>query len=89
MKKFVSIIFVLMFALSLCPQVKAFTLNGTGMNYAGRTRYVPRNNIYANRYQQRRTNYIYTPQQARYNGYRTGINGLGYNNTYYYNRYRR
>ena len=87
MKKVLVIIF-LFFAISSFNQGHAFTLNGSGLNYAGRTKYVPRNNLYNNRYQ-RRPNYIYSPQQARYNGYRTGINGLGYNNTYYYNRYRR
>lgn len=90
MKK-ILFIFVFLFIILSCQSVYAFRLNGSGMDYAGRTKYIPRNNIYANRYrsQQQRPRYIYSPQQARYNGYRTGIDGLGYNNTYYYNRYRR
>jgi hypothetical protein len=87
MKKLVSIFFVLMFT---CSYANAFTLNGSGMNYAGRTRYIPRNTVYGNRFQRPHPNYIYSPAQARYYGYRTnGIYGAGYNNTYYYNRYRR
>ncbi len=72
------------FAISYNSINSAYTTNALM-----RARYYPRN-MYNNRYQRMNTNrYIYTPQQARYNGFRTGINGVGYNNSYYYNRYRR
>lgn len=56
-------------------------------NYAlNSARYYPQRQVMVNRYRRPNKYYIYTPQQARYNGFRTGA--PGYNNMYYHNRYR-
>ena len=55
-----------------------------------RAKYYPQN-TFANRYRrQQRQNYIFSPQQARYYGYRTPnqMGSYSYNNTYY-NRFNR
>ena len=79
--------------LSLCTPVFALSASrdtAYTSNARSFSRYYQPRAVLVNRNQmQRRNNYIFTPQQARYYGYRTGINGTGYNNTYYYNRYRR
>lgn len=93
MKKLFSILILSMILIGLCPTSYAlsFSENTAYTNYAlNRAKFCPNGAYARNRFmRQQRNNYIYTPQQARYNGYRTGIGGTGYNNTYYYNRYRR
>ena len=83
MKK-VLIAFISLFVLAQVSY--AFNLNGSGLRYAGRTKYYPQGNIYANRYQRPRSNYIYSPQQARYYGYRVPQQNMRfyspYNNPY-------
>lgn len=90
MKKIICLITILTIFIGITPSANAFSVSGrvSPAYTMNRARYCPYNNMYANRYMNQKR-YIYSPQQARYNGYRTGIQGNGYNNTYYYNRYRR
>lgn len=85
---------VLLSILLVCimsPVSLAFSFNGSGYRFAGQARYYPQNNFYANRLRQQRKNYIYSPQQARYYGYRVPQQPMGgYYNPYgAYNPYRR
>lgn len=90
MRRIIYIFLVLSIMFVSMPMANAFSVSGrvSPAYTMNRARFMPNNNIYANRYMNQKR-YIYSPQQARYNGYRTGIEGNGYNNTYYYNRYRR
>ncbi len=90
MKRIIYIFLIISVICISVPSADAFSVSGrvSPAYTVGRSRYMAGNNIYANRYMNQKR-YIYTPQQAKYNGFRTGIEGNGYNNTYYYNRYRK
>jgi len=80
-------ILTLLMIISIAPTSFGFGSYNPNMTYANRARYYSQRNMYANRYQRPRSNYIYSPQQAKYYGYRAPqINGY---NPMYYNRYRR
>lgn len=90
MKKFLGFVLIIICLFLNTQDTFALSINRNNAynTYAiNRARYYPQNN-WANRYQRPRPNYTFTPQQARYYGYRNGMYGAGYNNTYYYNRYR-
>ena len=93
MKKILSGFAILFVLIGMMQSAYALSINQSTpyTNYAvNRAKYYPTGTYARNRFiRQQRNNYIYSPQQARYNGYRSGIYGTGYNNTYYYNRYRR
>jgi len=84
MKKFIITVLTIFMISPLCF---AFNLNGSGLRYAGRMKYCPQYNMYSNRYRQQQKNYIYSPQQARYYGYRVPQQRGYYNQ--YNNPYRR
>lgn len=80
-------ILTILLILAITPMSFGFGSYNPNMSYANRARYYSQRNIYANRYPRGRNNYIYSPQQAKYYGYRTPQMN-GYNNMYY-NHYRR
>lgn len=91
--KRVLIIFLVIFMFISVDTTSALSINNQTAytNFAqNRAKYYPQN-TFANRYRrQQRQNYIFSPQQARYYGYRTPnqMGSYSYNNPYY-NRFNR
>ena len=91
MKKIFLVLTLLFSFMLISKPCLALSFSNASAQYSAaartRARFVPRG-YYANRYMRQQNNYIYSPQQARYYGYRTPQQNYMYGNPYY-NRCRR